>query len=113
MLKNNISIILVEPQLGENIGTTARAMLNFGFENLILVNPRDDWPNEYAIKAAAGANIVINNANIYKSLEDSLENFSYVFSTTIRPRDMVKPVFGLEEMSKKLVKRYRITTKLL
>ena len=48
ILKSNIAIILVEPQLGENIGTTARAMLNFGFENLILVNPRDDWPNDYA-----------------------------------------------------------------
>ena len=67
MLKNNISIILVEPQLGENIGTTARAMLNFGFENLILINPRDDWPNEYAVKAAAGADIVINKTLVYKS----------------------------------------------
>ena len=102
MLKNNISIILVEPQLGENIGTTARAMLNFGFENLILINPRDDWPNDYAIKAAAGADIVINKTLVYKSLEDSLGDFSYAFSTTIRPRDMVKPVFGLEEMSKKV-----------
>ena len=60
ILKNKISIILVEPQLGENIGTTARAMLNFGFENLILINPRDDWPNDYAIKAAAGANKVLS-----------------------------------------------------
>ena len=77
-------------------------MLNFGFENLILINHRDDWPNEYAIKAAAGADIVINKTLVYKSLEDSLENFSYAFSTTIRPRDMVKPVFGLEEMSKKV-----------
>ena len=66
ILKNNIAIILVEPQLGENIGTTARAMLNFGFENLILVNPRDDWPNDYAIKAAAGAIKVIDRAKIYK-----------------------------------------------
>ncbi|MDA8851977.1 RNA methyltransferase [Hyphomicrobiales bacterium] len=102
ILKNKISIILVEPQLGENIGTTARAMLNFGFENLILINPRDDWPNDYAIKAAAGANKVINNAIIFKTLEDSLKDFSYAFSTTIRPRDMVKPVFGLEKMSAKV-----------
>ena len=102
ILKNKISIILVEPQLGENIGTTARAMLNFGFENLILINPRDNWPNDYAIKAAAGANKVINNAAIFKTLEDSLKDFSYAFSTTIRPRDMVKPVFGLEKMSEKV-----------
>ena len=68
ILKSNIAIILVEPQLGENIGTTARAMLNFGFENLILVNPRDDWPNDYSIKAAAGAIIVIDRAKIFKNL---------------------------------------------
>ena len=102
ILKNNISIILVEPQLGENIGTTARAMLNFGFKKLVLINPRDDWPNEYAIKAAAGANEVIENASIFSSLEESLKDFNYTFSTTIRPRDMVKPVYGLEKMSKKV-----------
>jgi tRNA/rRNA methyltransferase len=112
MLKNNISIILVEPQLGENIGTTARAMLNFGFENLILINPRDDWPNEYAIKAAAGANKVIDNTIIYNSLEESLEDFSYAFATTIRPRDMVKPVFGLEEMSKKVSQKIEKNNKI-
>tara|TARA_B100000767_G_scaffold192376_1_gene179560 strand:- start:421 stop:1245 length:825 start_codon:yes stop_codon:yes gene_type:complete len=103
--KNNISIILVEPQLGENIGTTARAMLNFGFENLILINPRDDWPNAYALKASAGANKVINGTLVFETLEDALASFNYAFSTTIRPRDMVKPVFGLEKMSKKVFQK--------
>ena len=98
ILKNNISIILVEPQLGENIGTTARAMLNFGFENLILVNPRDDWPNDFAINAAAGAIQVIDKAKVFSDLKSALKEFNFAFSTTIRPRGMVKPVIGLEKM---------------
>ena len=76
ILKSNIAIILVEPQLGENIGTTARAMLNFGFENLILVNPRDDWPNDYAIKAAAGAIKVINRADESVNSLETLETIN-------------------------------------
>ena len=112
ILKNNIAIILVEPQLGENIGTTARAMLNFGFENLILVNPRDDWPNDYAIKAAAGAIKVIDRAKIFKNLEEALSDFNFAFSTTIRPRDMVKPVNGLEKMAKKTIKKLEMHQKI-
>ena len=112
ILKNNISIILVEPQLGENIGTTARAMLNFGFENLILVNPRDDWPNEYAIKAAAGAIKVIEKTRVFKNLEDALSEFNFAFSTTIRPRDMVKPVNGLETMAEKSYKKLEMKQKI-
>ena len=112
ILKNNISIILVEPQLGENIGTTARAMLNFGFENLILVNPRDDWPNEYAIKAAAGAIKVIEKTRVYKNLEDALSEFNFAFSTTIRPRDMVKPVNGLEKMAEKSYEKLEMKQKI-
>lgn len=112
ILKNNISIILVEPQLGENIGTTARAMLNFGFENLILVNPRDDWPNEYAIKAAAGAIKVIEKTRVFKNLEDALSEFNFAFSTTIRPRDMVKPVNGLEKMAEKSHEKLEIKQKI-
>ena len=112
ILKNNISIILVEPQLGENIGTTARAMLNFGFENLILVNPRDDWPNEYAIKAAAGAIKVIEKTSVFKNLEDALSEFNFAFSTTIRPRDMVKPVNGLEKMAEKSYEKLEMKQKI-
>lgn len=112
ILKNNISIILVEPQLGENIGTTARAMLNFGFENLILVNPRDDWPNEYAIKAAAGAIKVIEKTRVFKNLEDALSEFNFAFSTTIRPRDMVKPVNGLEKMAEKSYEKLEMKQKI-
>ena len=112
ILKNNISIILVEPQLGENIGTTARAMLNFGFENLILVNPRDDWPNEYAMKAAAGAIKVIEKTRVFKNLEDALSEFNFAFSTTIRPRDMVKPVNGLEKMAEKSYEKLEMKQKI-
>jgi len=112
IFKNNISIILVEPQLGENIGTVARAMLNFGFENLVLVNPRDDWPNDYAIKAAAGAIKVIEKTKVFKNLEDALSEFNFAFSTTIRPRDMVKPVNGLEKMAEKSYKKLEMKQKI-
>ena len=112
ILKNNISIILVEPQLGENIGTVARAMLNFGFENLFLVNPRNEWPNDYAIKAAAGAIKVIEKTKVFKNLEDALSEFNFAFSTTIRPRDMVKPVNGLEKMAEKTYKKLEINQKI-
>ena len=112
IFKNNISIILVEPQLGENIGTVARAMLNFGFENLVLVNPRDDWPNDYAIKAAAGAIKVIEKTKVFKNLEDALSEFNFAFSTTIRPRDMVKRVNGLEKMAEKSYKKLEMKQKI-
>ena len=111
-LKNNISIILVEPQLGENIGTTARAMLNFGFESLILVNPREDWPNEYAIKAAAGAIKVIEKTRVFKNLEDALSEFNFAFSTTVRPRDMVKPINGLKKMAEKSYEKLKMKQKI-
>ena len=66
-LSSNISIILVEPQLGENIGAAARAMKNFGFSDLRIVNPRDGWPNEKARSMSVGAIDVIEGANIYQS----------------------------------------------
>ncbi len=90
------AIILVEPQLGENIGTAARAMANFGLKDLRIVAPRDGWPNEQAQKASANAISVIETAVIFDCVEDAIRDLHFVCATTARPREMVKPVLSPE-----------------
>lgn len=86
------AIVLVRPQLGENIGTASRAMLNFGLSDLRLVAPRDGWPSDRARAAASGADLVIDRARLFASSEDAVADLDFVIATTARPRDMVKPV---------------------
>ncbi|MEQ9529126.1 MAG: RNA methyltransferase [Parvibaculaceae bacterium] len=86
------AVILVAPQLGENIGTAARAMLNFGLTDLRLVRPRDGWPNERARAAASGADIVIEGARLFDTTAEAVAGLDYVVATTARARDMVKPI---------------------
>ena len=90
------AVILVAPQLGENIGTAARAMANFGLSDLRLVAPRDGWPNEKARSAASGADAVIDKARMFATVEDAVGELHYVCATTARRRDMVKPVLTPE-----------------
>lgn len=90
------AVILVAPQLGENIGTAARAMLNFGLTDLRIVRPRDGWPSERARAAASGADIVIDNVRLFDRTEDAVAGLDYVVATTARARDMVKPIFTPE-----------------
>lgn len=85
-------IILVEPQLGENIGTAARAMANFGVTDLRLVRPRDGWPSEKARNAASRADHVIEKTEIFDTLEEALADLDFVYATTARQRDMLKTV---------------------
>ncbi|HRC26420.1 MAG TPA: RNA methyltransferase [Alphaproteobacteria bacterium] len=87
------AVILVDPQLGENIGTAARAMLNCGFTDLRLVRPRDGWPSEKALSASAGALESMPPAQVFERLEDALTGCHQVYATTARPRELVKPVF--------------------
>lgn len=86
------AVILVAPQLGENIGTAARAMLNFGLTDLRIVRPRDGWPNERARAAASGADMVIDGAQLFATTAEAIAGLDYVVATTARSRDMVKPV---------------------
>ena len=86
------AIILVEPQMGENIGAAARAMLNFGLTDLRLVNPRDGWPNERAVAMASRADIVLDNTQVFKNTESAIADLNYVYATTARPRDVIKQV---------------------
>jgi tRNA/rRNA methyltransferase len=91
-LKGGPAIILVEPQLGENIGTTARAMYNCGLTDLRLVKPRDGWPSKKAQAAASGADVVLDKARLYDRVEDAIAELRHVYATTARDRYMVKRI---------------------
>ena len=84
------AVILVEPQLGENIGTAARAMLNFGLTDLRLVRPRTGWKNDKTFAAASGAKRVLTEARLFESTEAAIANLHNVYASTGRPRDMVQ-----------------------
>ena len=81
-------VILIEPQLGENIGAAARAMLNCGLIDLALVNPREGWPNQKAQVMASGATEVLDKARVFDTVEDAVAGLTRVYATTARPRDM-------------------------
>ena len=97
------AVILCEPQLGENIGTAARAMANFGLVDLRIVNPRDGWPSEKARAAASRADHVIDNVQVFERLEDAIADLTFVFATTARSREVPKPVRGPDEAAQKSV----------
>jgi tRNA/rRNA methyltransferase len=92
-------IVLVRPQLGQNIGKAARAMLNFGLTEMRIVAPRDGWPNPDAGPAASGADLVLERAQLYDTVADAIADCSQVFASTVRKRDIVTPVVGPEEMA--------------
>lgn len=85
-------IVLVRPQLGENIGKAARAMLNFGLTEMRLVAPRDGWPNPSAGPAAADADIVLEQAKVFETTADAVADCAHVYATTVRKRGDTKPV---------------------
>jgi tRNA/rRNA methyltransferase len=90
-------VVLVEPQLGENIGSVARAMANFGLGRLRLVQPRQAWPNDKARMMAAGADRVLDGAILYDTLEAAIADCSLVLAATARAHDQAKPVIGAAE----------------
>jgi len=89
-------IVLVRPQLGENIGKAARAMLNFGLTEMRLVAPRDGWPNPAAGPAASGADIVLAQAQVFDSVAEAVADCAHVYATTVRKRGVTKPVLTPE-----------------
>lgn len=88
--------ILVEPQMGENIGAACRVMGNFGITELRIVNPRDGWPNPAAITMATGSP-VLENARVFDTLEEAVADCQLLYASTAQPRNMVKPVFTARE----------------
>jgi tRNA/rRNA methyltransferase len=95
-------IVLVRPQLGENIGKAARAMLNFGLAEMRLVTPRDGWPNPSAGPAASGADIVLERAQVFESVADAVADCAHVFATTVRKRGVTKPVVTPEVAAREI-----------
>ena len=92
-------IVLVRPQLGQNIGKAARAMLNFGLTELRLVAPRDGWPNPDAGPSASGADVVLEQAKVFATTAEAIADCSTVYASTVRRRDLVMPVITPEEMA--------------
>jgi tRNA/rRNA methyltransferase len=95
-------VVLVRPQLGENIGKAARAMLNFGLAEMRLVAPRDGWPNPAAGPAASGADEVLAGAQVYETTADAVADCAHVYATTVRKRGVTKPVLTPETAAQEM-----------
>jgi tRNA/rRNA methyltransferase len=98
-------VVLVEPQLGQNIGTAARAMANFGLSRLRLVKPRDGWPDIQATRAASGADHVLDGVQLFDTLQAAIADCQFVLATTARQHDQAKPVVGPEEAAREIAPR--------
>ena len=96
------AIVLVRPQLGQNIGKAARAMLNFGLTQMRLVAPRDGWPNPDAGPSASGADAVLEQARVFDTVKDAIADCAQVYASTVRRRDLIMPVIGPEEMAARI-----------
>ena len=84
--------ILVRPQMGENIGAAARAMLNFGLTRLRIVDPRDGWPNPKAVAMASGAGRLLDRAGVFPDVASAVADCHMIYATTARPRELTRPV---------------------
>src|SRR6266478_5915148 len=95
-------VILVEPQLGENIGMAARAMGNFGLTRLRIVNPRDGWPNVHARRAASGADHILDHAELFETVTQAVADCTLLFATTARAHDQAKPVVAPQAAAREM-----------
>ncbi|MEM6758727.1 MAG: RNA methyltransferase [Pseudomonadota bacterium] len=99
------TFVLMRPQMGENIGAAARAMLNFGLERMRIVDPRDGWPNPAAVAMASGAGRVLDQADVHATLAAACADCTYTYATTARPRDLTKLVLSPEEAMRDAARR--------
>ena len=95
-------VILVRPQLAQNVGMVARAMMNCGLSELRLVSPKQSHLVSEAVSAASGAQSILEDAKLYSSLSEALADVKYSFATTARVRDMIKPVYSPQKASLKI-----------
>ncbi len=102
------AVILVRPQMGENIGMVARAMLNCGLTDLRLVAPRDGWPSDVAMATASGAGVVIENARVFETLRDAMADCRYALATGSFDRDMVKQVLSPEVAADTIIEHDKV-----
>ena len=99
-MQNKFGFILVKPQLGENIGACARSMKNFGFNKLIVVEPKINFPNHKAKAMSVGAYDIINKAKVFNNIEDAINPFNLIFSLSARRRDINKKHIALKDFQK-------------
>ena len=102
---NGPAVILMEPQIAENVGMVARAMANFGLDELRVINPRDGWPSEKARAVASGAAAIVDGAGVHTSLASAISDLNFVVATTARQRDMRKPILTPEEAAAEMRRR--------
>jgi len=108
MSLKNLFFILSRPQLGENIGSTARALKNFNITNLRIVNPRCTWPNQKALATSVGAKDILQSAKISKSIDESVKDLDIIFASTSRSRKVNKKTISLLDFTKKIKKGSKI-----
>ena len=104
----NIHFILVRPQMGENIGSVARALKNFNITKLRIVNPKCNWPNQKALATSVGAKDILRTSKIYNSVEKSISDLDIVFASTSRIRKENKKIISILDLKTKLKKKQRI-----
>ena len=102
MSLKNVSFILVRPQIGENIGSVARALKNFNLSKLRIVNPRCNWPNQKALATSVGAKDILKSSKIYNSIDKSVGDLDIIFASTSRIRKVNKKVISILDLKKKL-----------
>tara|TARA_B100000029_G_C17422827_1_gene904955 strand:- start:54 stop:794 length:741 start_codon:yes stop_codon:yes gene_type:complete len=108
MSLTNIYFILVRPQMGENIGSVARAIKNFNIKNLRIVNPKCNWPNQKAIATSVGAKDILKSSKIYTTLEKSIGDLDIIFASTSRIRKVNKKIISILDLNKKIKKKAKI-----
>jgi len=108
MSLKDINFILCRPQMGENIGSTARALKNFNISSLRIVNPKCAWPNTKALATSVGAKNILQSAKIYKSIKDSIGDLDIIFACTARTRKINKRIVSISNFTKKIKKKQKI-----
>ena len=108
MSLENIHFILVRPQIGENIGSVARAIKNFNIKHLRIVNPRCHWPNQKALATSVGAKDILNSTKVYNSIEKSIGDLDIIFASTSRIRSINKKTISILDLKNKVKKKIKI-----
>ena len=108
MSLNNVCFILVRPQMGENIGSVARAIKNFNIKNLRIVKPRCNWPNQKALATSVGAKDILRSSTIYNSIEKAIGDMDVVFASTSRVRKVNKKIISILDINKKIKNKRKI-----
>ena len=108
MSLKNVYFILIRPQIGENVGSVARALKNFNLSKLRIVNPRCNWPNQKALATSVGAKDILKSAKIYNSIDKSVGDLDIIFASTSRVRKVNKKVISILDLKKKIKNKQKI-----